>query len=723
MLRRLSSASATVFLPHVSLTFDDAALSGATVADVLADPACFEGSTLADPLEGIEYGPCKAKIMLRSDGTPWIHSFAHGRTVYELKLDAQAAEAALNSAPKGEVIDAFVRIALAAALDDDELERLRDLAHDRSKIGKRALERVLKFARAQQIKQREQADRDRQAAECSDPRPQIQSPAADAPWLPQMGALNEVLGQAHDLEPPMRDIDGVVVWVRVRRLPKMHMFTSLGANDEETAQMRLPPPEQPLLTRLSEAELAELIEGHIDYIDGKGRSVHLGSAFVHHFHTRSDNALPLAVAVATLPIVLDGGVLLAGRGLDRERGIVFRIPSELSRILPKTEDCTPSAVAKAMRFLTDEWLCDVATDYAGKCILIAAALTVIERSLLPDRPTFWVTAGRRGGGKTTTIIMLLVAVTGIRPAAAAWSPNEEERRKALLAYLLEALAAIVWDNIPRGAQIACAHIEKSCTSAFYSDRKLGVSETIATSAATIHFFTGNNISPTGDLTSRSLRVRLEVDRPDPENRPFRHPDPIAWTEAHRGQILRALYTILLGNPMFQPGSTVMPQTRFKPWWHLNGCAVEFAAQQHKEHVAAFVMDAMSTCPPTAIRFKDLFLVQEEEDEETSSLADMLAVLAKRWPNDTLFKAADIASAINDEWATDSSREDWTTVREFLFPHVPANQAVSAKATGKRLKRHIDEPVPWDGKSLSLRETCDLHTKVSKFYITARPVAP
>jgi len=88
-----------------------------------------------------------------------------------------------------------------------------------------------------------------------------------------------------------------------------------------------------------------------------------------------------------------------------------------------------------MRFLTDEWLCDVATDYAGKCALIAAALTVIERPPLPDRPAFWITAGRRGGGKTTTIIVLLVAAAGIRPAAAAWSPNKEERRKTLLAYL------------------------------------------------------------------------------------------------------------------------------------------------------------------------------------------------------------------------------------------------------------------------------------------------
>lgn len=43
---------------------------------------------------------------------------------------------------------------------------------------------------------------------------------------------------------------------------------------------------------------------------------------------------------------------------------------------------------------------------------------------------------------------------------------------------------------------------------------------VATAASTIHHFTGNNIGPKGDTTSRSLVVRLEVDRTDPENRSF-----------------------------------------------------------------------------------------------------------------------------------------------------------------------------------------------------------
>ena len=45
-------------------------------------------------------------------------------------------------------------------------------------------------------------------------------------------------------------------------------------------------------------------------------------------------------------------------------------------------------------------------------MLIALALTLIERTLLPERPCFFITAGRRGNGKTTAIIMLIKAVTG-----------------------------------------------------------------------------------------------------------------------------------------------------------------------------------------------------------------------------------------------------------------------------------------------------------------------
>ena len=85
-----------VLRPDIELPFDDPELAGCTVGDVLADPERFEGETLADPLEGVGYGRCVAKIMRRADGTPWIHSFAHGRTIYELKHDAASVRKAME---------------------------------------------------------------------------------------------------------------------------------------------------------------------------------------------------------------------------------------------------------------------------------------------------------------------------------------------------------------------------------------------------------------------------------------------------------------------------------------------------------------------------------------------------------------------------------------------------------------------------------------------------
>jgi len=98
-----------VLLPDMILEFDDPELTGVTVGDVLNDPNRFVGETLADPLEGIEYGRGKAQIMRRADGSLWINSFAHGRTVYELKRDFAAVAAALDRAAKDEVADTFVR--------------------------------------------------------------------------------------------------------------------------------------------------------------------------------------------------------------------------------------------------------------------------------------------------------------------------------------------------------------------------------------------------------------------------------------------------------------------------------------------------------------------------------------------------------------------------------------------------------------------------------------
>jgi hypothetical protein len=88
-------------------------------------------------------------------------------------------------------------------------------------------------------------------------------------------------------------------------------------------------PVQYVLKKMTEIEVAEMIEEYIDFVDENGRSVHLPMSFVRHYMNRDDGALPTIVAISTLPIVLADGGMLAPDGLDRLRGIAFIIEPEL----------------------------------------------------------------------------------------------------------------------------------------------------------------------------------------------------------------------------------------------------------------------------------------------------------------------------------------------------------------------------------------------------------
>jgi hypothetical protein len=57
--------------------------------------------------------------------------------------------------------------------------------------------------------------------------------------------------------------------------------------------------------------------------------------FVRHFMKRDDD-LPIVVAIATAPIIMPNGEILAPDGLDRERGIIFEIQKELRAFIPKS---------------------------------------------------------------------------------------------------------------------------------------------------------------------------------------------------------------------------------------------------------------------------------------------------------------------------------------------------------------------------------------------------
>ena len=113
------------------------------------------------------------------------------------------------------------------------------------------------------------------------------------------------------------------------------------------------------------------------------------------------------------------------------------------------------------------------------------------------------------------------------------------------------------------------------------------------------------------MASRSFVLSLNVDRPDPENRDFTHPDPFAWTQANRVKILRALYTLLIGGALARPKDQVA-KTRFKTWWGLIGWPVEYAAG---------LLGINLDCT-------ELLRVGESGEEEASAASRVLTILKK-----------------------------------------------------------------------------------------------
>ncbi len=303
------------------LPFDDPELVGRTVADVLADPVRFEGETMADPLEGVQHGRCKAMVMLRSDGRPVLHSFAHGTTMYSLYHDAEAVRAALEKTRRDQVVTAFAAFRIAADLAPGEYAEIRERVATLSGAGLRVIDAAVKEARQAHDDRRAKEKREREAALRRDQRPQVPLPSPGAERLPIMQMMDRIMSVGPT--PALRNMYGAPVYITCRSPVGLHLF---GATDT-------PAPEMPLLTAHDTVTLEHEIERFVEFATptkaGGLRPAALHDCLVESYRKYADSTCPRVGSVVTLPLVLPDGTLHAPDGLDREFCVVFRVDPAL----------------------------------------------------------------------------------------------------------------------------------------------------------------------------------------------------------------------------------------------------------------------------------------------------------------------------------------------------------------------------------------------------------
>ena len=495
--------------------------------------------------------------------------------------------------------------------------------------------------------------------------------------------------------------------------PGMHLLTARGANAEpppatDDAAPAAPPPAPPELriVELESVALQEEIERHIRFQrrrrGGDMAFVRLDQPFCEAVNFRPGGSrIPMVMGVQTMPLILPGGDgsfdVAAGNGFNPDLGLYFRVDAALKAALPDPSRITLGDAVRAYAFLTGEWLCDVDTDAGGKAVIVAIALSIIERQLFLTRPGFFITAPLAGSGKTTVLSMVSMAVLGRFAAATGWSSSEEERQKALFSYLVGGAPMIVWDNIKKGTNVSSEAVDRSLTSPDYQLRILGKTQGAKASATAIQCWTGNAIVPSGDLAKRCFGAMLRASRVDPENRPFKHPNPVGWSLVNRVPILSALYTLLcLPRQVAGQGDT-----RFKDWWAMVGQPIELVA---------------------GVSFNTMMKANSAQDSESSAHELVLTALADKF-GPRPFTARDVSAMLRVDYSAQFSEREQREAAQAAVDELREALELAAggrpfpqgeprpQAVGKKLGMFLRRPGLIHGDTVALVEAGAGHDKI------------
>jgi hypothetical protein len=271
---------------------------------------------------------------------------------------------------------------------------------------------------------------------------------------------------------------------------------------------------------------------------------------------------PTLRAVLRTPTLREDGSVLQEPGYDESSGLYLDV--DAGYFAPVAEDPTRRDALEALAVLKD-----VFSEFPFECpedlsVILAAVVTVMVRPLLRTAPLICVTAPRMAAGKTLLVRAVSLIATGRAPEVMPPNTTEEEERKRVLAVLLSGHAVASIDNVESafGSATLCGML----TEAVFSDRILGASRVVSVpTTSTTWFATGNNLTVSGDLTTRVLVCRIDPKTDHPEQRTF-HRDLDSYVASHRAELVHAALVILRAYHCAGRAQADLPRFgRFEGW--------------------------------------------------------------------------------------------------------------------------------------------------------------
>ena len=252
----------------------------------------------------------------------------------------------------------------------------------------------------------------------------------------------------------------------------------------------------------------------------------------------------------------------------------------------------------AWYFLKDELLAEFPfKSELDAAVMVASIMTLLQRPMLAQdsagMPGFGITAPVQSSGKTTLVSVATTAIFKNDVPASTFVDDEGELEKRLIAILREGSMCVLFDNVAQGTEVKSELLSTAMSGDIYKGRLLAKNENAWLASSVIWFFTGNNISFTGDFATRVYPVNLNPKMENPNTRFFHRENLLDWVLERRPKIILALISIIMAGkdlPKMQTGSRFKIWDKFirNPLYHASGIDINDAIISNQETDMDFV---------------------------------------------------------------------------------------------------------------------------------------
>lgn len=284
--------------------------------------------------------------------------------------------------------------------------------------------------------------------------------------------------------------------------------------------------------------------------------------------------IPPLEGIVTSPQFLVDGSILIQPDYDKRSGLYFADGGRFGSVPDSpTEDDAIAARNDLLEVVADFPMDDVSRAAWLSIVLTGAARHAIDG----PTPLFAIDSNVRGSGKSLAADSVSTIHTGRQLPRTSATGDDDEMRKRITAILLASDPLVLMDNV--NSVLGGAAIDALLTASTWTERILGESAmTAAMPAKAIWLATGNNLQFAADTARRALRLRLQSDLENPEERTgFKHPNLLAWVRQERGRLASASVTILRAwHVAGRPSMNLPPWGSFDSWSNIVRNAVVWA---------------------------------------------------------------------------------------------------------------------------------------------------